>query len=141
MESLLKAIYNESSGSALATDVSGRIFLDRAPEGSVFPYIVFSIVGAIPIKTFSEDMKDVSIQFSLFSSSASAVEISDMHADLMSLYDECELTIPPTGAETDVHVWMRWAYLYTMVDSVTTPKGTIEVKHWAVDFDVLTSKI
>ena len=134
MNNLLSAIMTKCAGSALSTDVGGRIFLDEAPEGTEYPYIVFMIVSDTPDKTFTEIYEDVLVQFSLYSASASAAEISTMYADLKALFDECALTI--TGSTL---VWMWRSNLTTMVDEITTPAGTSTVKHWAVDFDVKTS--
>lgn len=134
MNYLLAAITTKLSGSALSTDVGGRIYLDEAPANVAFPYVVFFIVSGRPDKTFSEHYTETLIQFSLFSSSQGAAEITDMYADLKALFDECSLTI--TGSTL---VWMREQGLTTMIDELTTPSGTASVKHWAVEFEVLTS--
>jgi len=65
MNNLLSAIMTKLSGSALYNDVGGRIFLDEAPEGTEFPYVVFFIVSDVPEKTFTEDFENIIIQFSL----------------------------------------------------------------------------
>jgi hypothetical protein len=115
------------SGSALSTDVGGRIYLDNAPEDAAeFPYIVFFIVSGTPDKTFTENFTDILIQFSLFSDSSSVAEIADMYADLKALFDECTLSI--TGSTL---VWMVETNLTTMVED--------EIKHWAVDFSIKKS--
>ena len=134
MNNLLAAIMTKCAGSNLSSAVAGRIFLDEAPEGTEYPYVVFLIVSDVPDKTFTEIYEDVLLQFSLYSASASAAEISTMYADLKALLDECALTI--TGSTL---VWMWRSNLTTMVDEITTPAGTATVKHWAVDFDVKTS--
>jgi len=118
--------------------VGGRIYLDEAPAGAEFPYCVFQIVTASKEKTFTEEFRDTLIQFSLFSTSQGATEITTMYKDLIALFDECTLTIPPTGTVTDTLVWMRESNLVTMVDEITTPQGTSTLKHWAVDFEVKT---
>ena len=134
MNNILSAIYGKFTGSALSADVGGRIFLDQAPDGTAFPYIVYFVVSATPEKTFSEIFTDTLIQFSLFSASAGAAEITTMYADLKALLDECALTI--TGSTL---VWMREVNLTTMVEDITVADATQTVKHWAVDFEVRTS--
>lgn len=134
MNNLLQAITAKLAGSALSTDVGGRIYLDEAPENTAFPYVVFFIVAGSPERTFTEHYTETLIQFSLFSSSPGAAEITDMYADLITLFDECSLSI--TGSTL---VWMREQNLATMVDEITTPSGTASVKHWAIDFSILTS--
>lgn len=134
MDNILKAIYGKLSGSTLSTDVGGRVYLDEAPQGCQFPYIVFFVVTAVPDKTFTEHYTGTVVQFSIFSSSSSGVEISAIYNDLKALYDDCTFTI------TSNHlVWMREQNLTTMINEVTTVDGLQTVKHWAVDFEIKTS--
>jgi hypothetical protein len=133
LKNLLTAIMTKTTGSALSIDVGGRIYLDQAPDNSTFPYVVFFIVSDVPEKTFSEDFENVLIQFSLFSASSGATEITTIYTDLKSLFDECSLSI--TG---NTLVWMKRANLTTMVDDITIQDGTQAVKHWAVDYDIMT---
>ena len=133
MNNLLTAIMTKISGSALSTDVGGRIFLDQAPDGCDFPYVVFFIVTDAPEKTFSEDFENIIIQFSLFSASQGATEITTMYRDLKALFDECAMTIT-----SNTLIWMKRTNLTTMREDVTTPSGTVGVRHWAVDYEILT---
>ena len=134
MNSLLTAIMTKTAGSALSAAVGGRIYLDEAPEGTEFPYVVFFVVSAVPEKTFTEEYADSLIQFSLFSTSQSAAEITAMYADLKSLFDECSLTL--SGSTL---VWMKLANLATNPEEITTRAGTVGCKHWAADFEIKTS--
>ena len=141
MNALLKSIYAKLSGSALTADVGGRVYLDQAEQGADYPYIVFFIVSGTPERTFTEHYTDTALQFSMFSTSRGAAEITDMYADLKALFDECSLTIPPTGPVTYNLVWIRELDLTTMVEDHTTPAGTVTVKHWASTFEIKTSLI
>lgn len=134
MNHLITAITNKLSGSALSTSVGGRIYLDRAPQGAVYPHVVFFIVSGVPERTFTEEYENVLIQFSLFSASKSATEITTMYANLDTLFDECALTI--TGSTL---VRMSRRNLTTMVEDIQMKNSTVEVKHWAIDFEVKTS--
>ena len=134
MNNILTAIYGKFTGSALLSDVGGRIYLDRAPDNCEFPYVVYSIVSAVPEKTFTEHYTNTLIQFSLFSSSSGATEITTMYNDLKTLFDECSLTIT-----SNTLVWCKEQNLTTMTDDITTPTGTQTVKAWHIDFEVLTS--
>jgi len=134
MNNLITAITSKLSGSSLSTDVGGRIYLDRAPDDCAFPYVVFFVVSGTPERTYTEHYTITLIQFSLFSASPSAVEITGMYNDLVSLYDECTMTI--TGSTL---VWMKEQNLTTMVEDITATDGTQNVKHWAVDFEIMTS--
>ena len=134
MKDLLTAIYGKISGSALSSDVGGRVYLDQAPDNTEFPYIIFFIVSGVKNKTFSEIYTDALIQFSIFSASSGAAEITTAYNDLVALFDECALTI-----EGSTLVWMKEENLTTMVDDIIVADATVRVKHWAVDFAVLTS--
>jgi len=137
MLNLLTAIMTKIAGSAFNSDVSGRVYLDHYPADEMpptFPYCVFFIVSGIQDKTFTEHFTDTLIQFSLFSSSTGAAEITTMYADLRALLDECALTI--TGSTL---VWMKEVNLTTMTEEITVGDATNQVRHWAVDFEVKTS--
>jgi len=140
MNNLLQAIYGEFTDSALSSDVSGRIFLDQAPDGAEFPDVVFLIVSGIPDDVFAKKGRSILIQFSLFSASAGATEITDMYNDLHDLLDDKSLTIPPTGTVTDTLIWMHETNLVTMTEDITVADATQTVKHWAVDFEVVTQE-
>lgn len=135
MNNLLTAIMTKitTGPSAFSSDVGGRVFLDQAPPGSEFPYCVFFIVSNVPEWQFKERYEDILIQFSLFSASEGATEITDMYTDLKTLFDDCSLTI--TGSTL---VWFRRQNLITMVDEITVADATQAVKHWAVDYEVFT---
>ena len=131
MDELIKAIITKLSGSALSTAVNGRIFLDdRLPDGCEFPYIVFFIVSSTPEWEFTERFENTLIQFSLFSNSESAVEITGMLEDLESLFDDCSLSI--TGYTL---IWFRRQNVRTMVKEIITATGTQIIKHYAVDYE------
>ena len=132
MNNLLAAIVDKFANSAIYNDVGGRIYLDEAPQGTEFPYVVFRIVAATPENTFKEDIEDVLIQISLFSISAGATEITTMYSDLQTLLDRKTLTI--TGG---VCVNLLRQGLVTMIDDITTPAGTASCKHWAADYSVM----
>lgn len=141
MTNLLKAIITKISGSAFSSDVGGRVYLDRAPSETEFPYCVFQIVSAVPEDVFTKYGEDILLQFSLFSTSSSVAEIAGMYEDLKTLFDDCSLTIPPSGSETDSLIWMKRESLATIMDEHTTPQGTIGVRAWHVEYMVLTQEI
>jgi hypothetical protein len=132
MQNLLAAIMTRCAGSALSTDVGGRIFFDEAPEGSEFPYVVFRIVASSPQDTFKDAIEDTLVQFSLFSISEGAAEITAMYADLMALFDWSAITV--TGGTC---IWVVRQGLMPMFDDITTPAGTVGVRHWAVEYSIM----
>jgi len=122
------------SGSALSTDVGGRIFMDQAPEGCEFPYVVVLIVSSVSEQTFTDQMEDSYLQFSLFSASDGMTEITTMYADLKTLLDDCTFAIT-----SNTLIWFKRQNLVTMMEDITTPSGTATVRHWAVDYSILTA--
>lgn len=134
MKNLTTAIFGKFSGSLLETDIGGRLFKGRAPDGAAYPYAVFLLVSDVPEKTFSEDFENVLVQFSLFSSASSSGEVEDMFTHLKTLYDEQPMTI--TGSTL---VWMKRVNATLTVEDHTTPDGTVEVWAYHVDYEIKTS--
>ncbi len=132
MNNLLTAIMTKISGSAFSTDVGDRVYLDQAPDGCEFPYIVFFIISDVPANTFTESLEDILVQFSIFSASPGATEITTIYNDPKTLFDNCALII--TG---DTHISMIRQNLTTMVDDIVTSMGTVGVRHWAVDYSIM----
>jgi hypothetical protein len=132
MDSLLTAIMTKFSGSTLSTYVGGRIYLDQAPQSVVFPYVIFSIVASNPEDTFKNKIEDTLVQFSLFSTSLAATEITTMYGYLKAILDDAILTV--TGHS---HIWMIRENLVTMVDDISASQdGSEFAKHWAVDYSI-----
>ena len=133
MKNILTAIYGKFTGSELSSDVGGRIFLDQAPEGCEFPYVVYFVVASTPDDVFAKKGRQTLIQFSLFSVNPSAVEISTMHGHLNALFDDCSMTIT-----SNTLAWMHEQNLTTMTEEITVGEGVQSVKHWAADYEVVT---
>jgi len=136
MQALIDSITTKLLDSAVSNDVGGRCYYDTADSDDL-PRLVYSIVSGIPDRTFSELYHDVLIQFDLFSAlSAGKTEITTMYTDLISLLDECSLTI--TGYTL---VWMREANITTMVEDLSALQdGSSVCLHWAIDFECRISK-
>lgn len=135
MNALLDAIDAKLLDSAIYNSVGGRCYRDTA-DSTDTPYLVYSIVSAVPDRTFSEHYHEVLIQFDLFSPvSAGRAAITTMYTDLVSLMDECSLDI--TGYTL---VWMKETNLVTMVeDSSVLQDGSSLSYHFAVDFEIRVS--
>jgi len=101
LKSLLTALYSRftaTSGSpathnSLYTALSGHLYNTVAPQKATLPYGVFLLVSGVPEWTFTENMENCLIQFSLFDDSTSASNICDAYDALTALYDDCQLTI------------------------------------------------
>jgi hypothetical protein len=136
MDGLLTAIMTKTTGSALSTDVGGRIYLDDAPDGSTFPYVTFQIISGNPDDSFQEKVDEFIFQFSLFSASSGAAEITDMYNDLRTLFDDCTLTISGVTFAS-----MQRQSLTTMIEEITVTDATQRVRHWAVEYLVRVANL
>jgi len=133
---ILIALITKATGSAFLSDIGGRLALDFAESDWQPPYTIISVVSSVPDRTFTEAYWDTVIQFSSYSAlSAGSVEMTTIQKDLLSLYDECSLTI--TGFKL---VWMRHQNLVTFKDDVMIADASVGVRFWANDFEIRVSK-
>ncbi len=131
MQSIIDAIKLKISGSTFESDVNGRVYLDEADDITL-PYMVWFVVTAPKEKTFQESFRNALIQFSIFEAKTAGIAaMTTIYNDLDALFDECTLTI--TG---DTFLRMHEENLTTMMDEITTPEGSVGVRHWAVDYEV-----
>ena len=82
MKALTTTIYGRMAGTALETSIGGRLYKNRAPQGVTAPYIVFFVVSDVYTPTFTEDIEQVIIQFSIFSEASGTTEIEDIYNNL-----------------------------------------------------------
>lgn len=132
MNYFLKALASKHSGSALHSYVGGRMYLDVYPKDLLpvkYPYVVYFIVSDINMATFTEGLDEITIQYSLFSASEGATEITTMYNNLKTLLDDCTLSI--TGS---TFVSMERQDLSTSYEEITTQEGTVGITHWSVDY-------
>lgn len=138
MNNILTALATKISTSTLYTDLSGRIWLDSycGDLPIIYPYCIYSVVAASLEKTFTEEYRNILIQFSLYSSSSSAVEITGLYNDLKTLLDEQSLGTITSNAL----VSMKEENLVTTTEEITSVTGMQTVKVWHVDYEIVTSK-
>jgi hypothetical protein len=74
-------------------DIGGRLYNTYAPDGTVSPYAVFQHISSRPDDTFTETMDAILIQFTIFSTNASASEIHTAMTDLKTLFDNCSFAV------------------------------------------------
>jgi hypothetical protein len=75
----------------LYNDVGGRLFFGDAPEGTNLsdgPYAIFFFVSDVDEDTFTENMQEVYVQFSLFSGESSPTTIIGMDGHLSALFKD-----------------------------------------------------
>jgi hypothetical protein len=131
MNSLLAALITKLTGTELWTAVAGRVYLDRAPELAVFPYVVFSIISSVPQDTFAERIEDTLIQFDLYSTSEGATEITTLYEALKATLKNGSLAVAGS-----THLWLTQENLTTTTEDLVTPAGTVGCKHWSVDYSI-----
>ncbi|MDD5538343.1 MAG: hypothetical protein PHF12_05200 [Candidatus Omnitrophica bacterium] len=89
--------------------IQGRLFFKKAPAETPFPYSIFFIVVHTPDRTFTEDNREILVQFSHFSDDPeSSKEVDDNDTYCNDLFDEIEKRggLSITGATL---IWMRFA--------------------------------
>ena len=135
MKNLTTAIYSQMAGSAFGTSINSRLYKGQAPDGTSYPYSCYFVVTNTPERTFTEDYRNVIVQFSLFSSESGSTEIENMAAALEALYDEQPMTV--TGSTL---IWMKLTSTTgANKEDHITPSGTQSV--WVVhsDYEIMTS--
>ena len=130
MKALTTAIFGKLAGSALNTDISGRLYKAEAPENSAFPYVIFFVVWNTPEYPSGKTIEQFMVQFSLFSSLSSSSEVEDMLTHLRTLYDDVVMTI--TG---NTSIYFIRGNMTTMRDEVTTASGTVGVWHYVQEYE------
>lgn len=134
MNSLFKSIWNQFSATTTTgfyNDVSGRMYLNNAPQESAFPYCVYFSVSDIDDLDFSDEHEDFTIQFNIFSQNNSALEAGSLLESLKTMFDDCSLTV--TG----------WNHLRFARDSVIPNNDFSQVppiQGYSIDYDVLLEK-
>ena len=134
MNSLFKAIWNRfatTTDSGFYNDISGRMYLNHAPQATTFPYCVYFSASDVDDLDFSEEHEDFLIQFNIFSQKNSAVEAGDLLETLKTMFDNCSLTV--TG----------WRDLQFQ-RSLTLPNNDFSqdppIHGYSVEYDVLLEK-
>lgn len=137
MINILTALYTKLSSSTFMSELDGRVYLDKYPEDEspTYPYCIYSVVTSPKDRTFTEEYRDTIVQFSIYSESSSATELPNIYAYLVSLLDECSMSII-----SNTLVWCREINLVSDTVEAQTKDGTKIVKVWYVDFEIRTSK-
>jgi hypothetical protein len=116
--------------------IQGRLYFGRAEEGSDYPYSVYYITSHTPDRTFTEDMRDLLVQFSHFSANkSSSIEVETINAYCNNLFDECA-PFEITGATL---IWMKFNQSQgAMPEDFITPTSD-GGWHCPTDYDVKIS--
>ena len=97
MKDLFTGIYAEFSSvpaSSFYTALSGRLYLEEAPQGTPFPYGTYGLVNNSADYNFTNRFEEATIDFNLYSDSTSgAVEITGLYEKLKEQFDDVNLTV------------------------------------------------
>ena len=99
MKPLFQGIYNHfNTVNSLNTALSGRLYLFEADPQSSLPFCTYSLISNDPDFIFSAELTNPLIQFSLYSDSESADEVTTNYGYLIALFDDAAITV--TGYST-----------------------------------------
>ena len=125
-----------TASSDFYTDIGGRLFYSMAPDGAELPYAVYFFVSDVDEDTFTENMKEVYVQFSLYSGASSPAEILDMDTHLAALFKDKVFTA--TG--WTVVVMRRQQGNGPINVPADTEAGTGRYWQFDIDFQITISK-
>ena len=134
MNSLFTAIFSHFSAttdSGLYSDLSGRMYLNFAPQGVTFPYCVYSSVVDIDELDFSDEREDFTIQFDIFTENNSAIEAGQLLESLKTMFDDCSLNV--TG-------WRHLEFSRVGVTPNNDFSTEPAIQGYSVEYDVLLEK-
>jgi len=131
MNVVLSAIYDRAVGNVndFATSIGNRFYFSRAPQNTVFPYCVYYLVTENYDYTFTEDMEEIVVQFSIFSEESSTSEIGTIYGYLRDRFDWCTLAI---GGYTFLKMEREFAHRTWLPDE--------EVWSYVVQYRILIEK-
>ena len=102
MQVLFTGLYNKYLSNAALKAVITGFYFTEAPQDAVMPYVVYHLVSNVADWTYTEDMENSLIQFSIFDNNSSSTTINDIYAKLTALFNWCSLSV--TGYS---HIYMK----------------------------------
>ena len=107
MKELFKSIHKKyrEDTTGLKTTLSGGLFLDHAPQGSTYPYGIYSMISSVTDEGFDFVIDEATIQFDFYSNNRSGTSCCNIYNDAKKLYDWC--TLSTTGSTQFSHISMN----------------------------------
>lgn len=126
MNVLKTGIYNKYNASVDFKNSIIGLFYSVAPQGTLFPYVVYHLLTGTPNNTYTEKAENVIIEFLICSDKNSSSEIDTIYDYLDALYDDCALTVSGynsiyvsresfEGAEFEDGVWNKYVLYRTEI--------------------------
>lgn len=94
MKDLFTGIYSHfqtTSATSFYNGIGGRMYLEYAPEGTQFPYAVYSLDSNVHDWQFNTDYEESLVTFHLFANEET--EVLDLEKKLRDAYDESSFTV------------------------------------------------
>ena len=135
MKNLTTAIFEKMTpATTLYSDIGGRLYKKKAPQGAEFPYVTFFVVTDVPEYPSNKTIEWVLVQFSIFSSASGTTEAEDILTHLRSLYDDCTLSI----TNNTLIYFIRGNFIDLSDDSegIETISGTTGVWHYMQEYNI-----
>ena len=134
MNALTAAIVTKAAGSSFMTAIGSRLRNGRAEDAETYPYCVFLLPVSVDpqsLSSFTEQLENVWMQFSIFSSLHSPSEAWTINGYLETLYDDCILTVAG-------HTFLKMERRNTVyIPEDHTVEGTQRIHHVAVDYGIV----
>lgn len=117
-------------------DVGGRMYQFEAPDDAEYPYCVYKHISDYQIDTFTSDIDNIIIQFSVYSEKSSKQEILNTMTHLKDLFTDCGLTV-----SNGYVIYFYWVNDSIIIEEVNTPSGIQEISHFTCDFNTVFERI
>lgn len=92
----IMARYESPQGAALKAKTPGGMWHTVAPQGASDAdrdaYVVFGFIAIGHEETFTSEMEEPLVQFTIVSFTRDAVEVQEIFDELKACFDQCELT-------------------------------------------------
>lgn len=137
MKNLTTALYTLFSATVAGahnsfyTAIGGRLYDTMAPDGAEMPCAAYMIISDTDDDSFSENLREVYIQFSLFSNSPSSGEVKDMETYLATMLKDKIFTVTGWDVITTRRIQGNGPYIVPADE--TTGTG----RHWQMDVDFI----
>jgi len=134
MNSLFTAIwdrFSSTTASGFYNDLSGRMYLNHAPQETTFPFCVYFVVSDFDELDFAEEREDFAMQFNVFSENNSATEAGNLLGSLKTMFDNCSLTVTNWR-----HILFQRNFIAQNNDFSQVPP----IHGYSVEYDILLEK-
>lgn len=119
-----------NADSTFKTAISSRLYNRHAPQGTDFPYAIFSYPTGVPDNLFdSKIIEDVTWQLDIYSKDTDPLPALTLYEQATALFDFAELTISGYG-----HLHMK----REMQSDLSEPNDAI--RRWVIQYNILMSK-